>query len=194
MSCMRVVAVGLSGLLVGAVGACPATPPSLQQEVISETSQQLASSKPERTPAPRTALSIKYRNNRYGFCFSLPEDWDGYSIVVGHWRGYRNIEPRGDAIVADGPTIIIRHPEWRNSDPRQDIPIMVFTTAQWFSVNHPEDPGGFLISAAPMGPEELGRNRAYVFALPPRYNYAFPKGYEQVNEIMRSQPLHAPCR
>ena len=57
---------------------------------------------------------------------------------------------------------------------------MVFTPAQWRSVRQEK----FLVSAAPFGPGELGRNSKYVFALPPRYDYSFPPGYEEVEEIM----------
>jgi hypothetical protein len=66
---------------------------------------------------------------------------------------------------------------------------MVFTRAQWRSVQQEK----FLVSAAPFGPEEIGRNSRYVFALPPRYNYAFPPGYEEVEQIIESGPLRAPC-
>jgi len=44
-------------------------------------------------------------------------------------------------------------------------------------------------SAAPMGPKELARNTKCVFALPARYNYAFPAGYEEVEEILENNPL-----
>jgi hypothetical protein len=81
--------------------------------------------------------------------------------------------------------ISIRHPEWTAENPRQDIPIMIFTTAQWNSLQQ----GKFHIGAAPIGPSELGRNAKYVFALPARYNYAFPTGYEEVESILKSDPL-----
>jgi hypothetical protein len=38
---------------------------------------------------------------------------------------------------------------------------------------------------------EFGRNSRYVFALPARYNFAFPKGYEEVEDILNGNPLHA---
>jgi hypothetical protein len=37
----------------------------------------------------------------------------------------------------------------------------------------------------------LGRNNRYVFALPARYNFAFPEGYEEVEKILESKPLEA---
>ncbi|MDP1086626.1 hypothetical protein Q6245_30140, partial [Klebsiella pneumoniae] len=68
------------------------------------------------------------------------------------------------------PMISIRHPDWTSQNPRQDIPIMIFTLAQWNMLQQDE----FHIGAAPINPSELGRNTSYVFARPARYNYAFP--------------------
>lgn len=42
-----------------------------------------------------------------------------------------------------------------------------------------------------MGPKELARNSKYLFALPARYNYAFPTGYEEVEKILEGNPLQA---
>jgi hypothetical protein len=186
-------AVWLSWLLVAGMGVWPIVGVALQQGA-SKNSQPPASPNPAPTTPIRTTFPLHYVNNRYSFCFLLPEDWKGYSIVPGQWHGYRNVGPNGEADIAQGPIITIRHPNWTSKEPYQDIPIMVFTPAQWYSVTHPDAPGAFLISAAPIGPEELGRNRRYIFALPPRYNYAFPKGWQQVNQIIQSRPLHAPCR
>lgn len=131
---------------------------------------------------------IQYRNLQYGFCLTLPEDWRRYSIVVDRWKGYTG-GANGDVTVQQGPIISIRDPRWKSAEPRQDIPIMVFTQQQWRSLQH----GEFTVSAAPIGPTELGRNRQYVFALPPRYNYAFPPGYQEVDQIVRSKPLDGDC-
>ena len=62
---------------------------------------------------------------------------------------------------------------------------MVFTTIQWNSLQENK----FHIGAAPIGPKELGSNAKYVFALPARYNFAFPTGYEEVEEILENNPL-----
>ena len=64
---------------------------------------------------------------------------------------------------------------------------MVFTLAQWDSLQQDK----FHIGAAPIGPSELGRNTRYVFALPARYNFAFPTGYEEVEKILEDNPLKA---
>jgi hypothetical protein len=52
---------------------------------------------------------------------------------------------------------------------------MIFTQKQWQELQQDK----FHIGAAPIGPSELGRNSRYVFALPARYNYAYPVGYEK---------------
>ncbi|MCL6611084.1 MAG: hypothetical protein K6T66_06045 [Peptococcaceae bacterium] len=126
-----------------------------------------------------------FKNYRYGFSFSLPESWKGYSIVNGKWEGSAVGGTQGGEVVETGPVISIRHPQWTPDNKRQDIPIMVFTLAQWDSLQQ----GKFHIGAAPIGPSELGCNARYVFALPARYNYAFPTGYEEVEEILKSNPL-----
>ena len=86
-----------------------------------------------------------------------------------------------------GPQITIRDPRWTSEVPRQDIPIMILTAEQWNQLQN----GEFSIGAAPVNPTELGQNSKYVFALPARYNYAFPEGYEEVQNILDASPLAA---
>lgn len=131
------------------------------------------------------AGAVAYENEQYGFAFSLPSSWDGYSVVPGSWDGYAVSGPKAGQVVERGPLITLRHPAWTNEQPRQDIPIMVFTLSQWDRLQRTE----FSISAAPIGPRELGRNSGYVFALPPRYNYAFLTGFEEVERIIAGSPL-----
>jgi hypothetical protein len=132
----------------------------------------------------RQEQPVVYTNEQYGFEFTLPASWKGYSIVEGKWEG---LPIGGETPVESGPMISIRHPLWTQGAPRQDIPIMVFTTAQWDALQKEE----FHIGAAPVGPSELGRNSKYVFALPARYNFAFPEGYEEVEQILKGKPLRA---
>jgi len=51
------------------------------------------------------------------------------------------------------------------------------------------------VSAAPIGPAELGRNKSYVFALPPRWIgfWADVKGMDEVQTLMNQNPFQAPC-
>jgi len=131
------------------------------------------------------ADSIVYRNNQYGFRFSLPENGKGYTIETGKWEGFAAEDPENTA--ETGPMIYIRHPQWTFQNQRQDIPIIIFTKSQWSLLQQEK----FHIGAAPVGPRELGRNTNYVFALPARYNYAFPSGYEEVENILENNPLQA---
>jgi hypothetical protein len=81
--------------------------------------------------------------------------------------------------------VTIQHPDSTPENPRQGIPIMVLTISQWESLLAQE----WQIGAAPILPMEIGRNSQYVFALPPRYNYAFLEGWEEVEEIILGQSI-----
>lgn len=138
------------------------------------------------TSTPSTPVNSKlvvYKNSQYGFNFSLPASWKGYSIVTDKWDG---TDTKSGKVTETGPLYSIRHPQWTSAKPRQDIPIMVFTIAQWKLILQET----LAVSAAPIGPSELGRNDNYVFALPARYNFAYPLGYEDVEQILSGKPLH----
>jgi hypothetical protein len=129
-------------------------------------------------------IDLVYDNKDYGFYFTLPKSWIGYSVIEGKWEGLSLTESKENQ---SGSIIIIRHPVWTEKTPRQDIPIMVFTQDQWKSLNN----GEFSVGAAPIGPSKLGENTTYVFALPARYNYEFLTGFEEVEEILENNPLQA---
>lgn len=137
------------------------------------------------TNIPKVKNSVEYMNTEYGFRFSLPTSWNGYSVIADSWEGYVS-GTNSDMISEKGPLISMRHPKWTSDAPRQDIPIMIFTDQQWNALQQEK----FHIGAAPIGPRELGRNNRYVFALPARYNFAFQIGYEEVERILENNPLH----
>lgn len=128
---------------------------------------------------------ITYRNDTYGFSFLLPASWQGYKVIENDWGGYGIGDPSNTGITQTGPKISIRHPLWTEDEPRQDIPIMVLTTEQWQAIEREE----FHIGAAPIGPRKIGQNAKYVFAIPARYNFGFLTGFEEVEEILASDPL-----
>ena len=134
------------------------------------------------TPAQGSRDTIEYQNKQYGFTVRLPVSWKGFTVVQEEWSG-----SNGSAVVAHGPLLLLRHPKWTKDNPRQDIPIMIFTLAQWKDV----DDGDVAVSAAPIPPTELDHNGKYVFALPPRYNFALAEGWEEVQKIMDGKPLSA---
>lgn len=138
---------------------------------------------------PVQVKTLNYTNTEYGFSIELPITWKGYSIVREKWSG-QILDGKGTtekATKLEGPKILIRHPLWTIDNRRQDIPIMIFTPAQWDLVVAEK----LSLGAAPIGPSELGRNANYVFALPARYNYAFPVGFEEVESIIVGNPLKA---
>jgi hypothetical protein len=134
-------------------------------------------------PTSKPTETIQYRDAQYRFTFTLPASWKGYTVLHEEWKGGNN---NGSGDFERGPIITLRHPKWTKDDPRQDIPIMIFTLTQWKAVEAEE----LFVSAAPIGPGELARNQKYVFALPPRYNYADVDGIEEVKKIIDSDPLH----
>ncbi|MGB7745211.1 MAG: hypothetical protein WBL41_20740, partial [Terracidiphilus sp.] len=96
---------------------------------------------------------IVYHNAQYDFCFRLPASWKGYTIVTDKWSG--GIAGTGDnPKMMQRPLILIRNPEWTEEDPWQDIPIMVFTRAQW----RVKEKNGVILSAAGVDVGAIGQN------------------------------------
>lgn len=127
--------------------------------------------------------AVVYENTEYGFRFELPDPWKEYKVITEKWEGTPLEENQGGT--EEGPKISLRHPDWTAEEPMQDIPILILTIDQWDALQAES----FHIGAAPIEPKELGRNDNYVFALPARYNFAFPKGYEEVEDILSGNPL-----
>ena len=160
----------------------PVTIPSAPEQPVQI---QPATTTPTQATSTVMSLPVKYNNTQYGFIFSLPVDWNGYEIYQGVWTGCPVtgcVKP-----YTVGPIISSRNPNWTSQNPYEDIPVMVFTLDQWSQVSQEK----LFVSAAPFPPSELGRNKTYVFALPPRYDYDFRTGYEEVEKIMQSNPLQA---
>ena len=130
-----------------------------------------------------TSTSVVYTNTELGFTFSLPQDWSGYSVVQSTWTG-NNLT--ATTTIETGPTLLLRNPNWTAAVHYEDIPIMVFTLAQWDSYTA----GNFATSAAPISATELGRNNLYVFALPPRWDFDYSQGYQEAESILQTNPLH----
>jgi hypothetical protein len=123
-----------------------------------------------------------YTNSSFRLSVSLPISWNGYSATIQEWQGFINDET-GEHLAVQGPGILIRHPLWSQNNPRQDVPILIFTIQQWQDLLQDK----FHIGAAPIGPSELGRNAMFVFALPARYNYAYLPGWEEVEKIVNNK-------
>jgi hypothetical protein len=130
---------------------------------------------------------VTYKNEEYGLAVSLPGSWEGYSVSVDKWTGNAFGDQLGDVAVAEGPVVSIHNPKWTGVGTYQDIPIMIFTIGEWGDLQADK----FHIGAAPVNPSELSRNSKYVFALPARYNFTYPEGFEEVEQILAGKPVSA---
>src|SRR5262245_2701945 len=87
----------------------------------------------------RSGLPLCYHNTRYDLTFYLPATWRDYSVAIQQVEDER-YSPADDKQIAVGytPMLTLRHPQWQASAPYQDIPILVFTRAQWDALHHGE--------------------------------------------------------
>ncbi len=161
----------------------------------------------------QSAAQVLYHNARYNFTFSLPASWRGYSVLAQQWEGQTYMpaairerasmisaslicvdmasSARDEVVVTEhGPIIVLRHPQWKASDPYQDIHILVFTRSQW-EAHHQGRFGG--IGAGGVE-EEIGHNSKYVFAISSRFNAADSvKGWKEATDIVgRHMAANAP--
>jgi hypothetical protein len=128
-------------------------------------------------------LPVRYQDTRYGLTFFLPPTWRGCSASVQQLEDAR-YSPAEDKeiVVGHTPMIVLRNPQWQTSAPYQDIPILVFTRAQWNALHHGElwpslFAGGMM--------DELWHNQQYVFAMSSRYNAADEViGWKEVTEVV----------
>jgi len=129
-------------------------------------------------------LPLRYQDARYGLTFFLPATWRGYSASVQQLEDER-YSPAKDKqiVVGHTPMIVLRHPQWRSSAPYQDIPILVFTCAQWDALHQGELwPSRFAGGVI----DELWHNQQFVFAMSTRYNRADEiRGWKEVAEVVR---------
>ena len=130
-----------------------------------------------------TSTVAEYRNIEYGFDLKLPDDWRGYTVSIDKWTGDASNDQLGEVAYTTGPVVSIHNPKWTHEAPYQDIPVMVFTLHQWSDLQADK----FHIGAAPIGPSKLGENSKYVFAIPARYNYAYPPGWEEADQIIQNK-------
>ncbi|MDH8679769.1 hypothetical protein QE109_16545 [Fusibacter bizertensis] len=170
---MMVLTLAISIMAITAVGCSLKSDEQTTTETIVETTSSTEVTTNENSD------NALYDNSTYGFKFTLPGTWEGYTVIEDVWTS------TSTDIDQSGPQIILRNPLWTETEVTQDIPILVFTHEQWADVLDEK----FNVSAAPIPPSMLGENDAYVFALPARYNFAYPKGYEEVESILEGNPL-----
>jgi hypothetical protein len=130
-----------------------------------------------------------YTNTQFGLRISLPDSWQGYGVTMFEWVATDFTTSGAEQEAGRGPKVHIVHPLVAGGNPRQDIPIMVFTLEQWGHVSGQNS--NWSVSAAPIPPTELARNSRYVFALPARYNFVSLPGWEEVDELLRNGAVSA---
>jgi hypothetical protein len=142
----------------------------------------------EPTP-PRSAEShVVYHNAQYGLNFALAPDWKGYSVVNQNWQA-EEYDPKldRDVKVGDGPILVLRHPRWTANAPYQDIPILVFSRAQWAA--DIQDTGIYAGGCI----DEICHNDHYVFAIHSRYNFADGvEGLQEADQIVERNRVANP--
>ena len=140
------------------------------------------------SPSPKADM-VEYRSDVFGFRVVLPGSWHGYTInrIKEDIYDITGETTTNNGVVDSLQIVEIHHPLEVPGHLRQAIPIMIFTLEQWRHVQNEE----WSVGAAPIPPSELARNSVYVFALPARYNYAFPEGFEEVERIISGKPLTA---
>jgi hypothetical protein len=130
-----------------------------------------------------SSLPLRYHNARYGLTFFLPASWRGYSVSIEQLED-ETYSPAEDKqiIVGHTPMFTLRHPRWQASAPYQDIPILVFTRAQWDALHH----GKLWPSLFAGGTmDELWHSPKYVFGMSSRYNAADDvKAWKEVADIV----------
>jgi len=135
----------------------------------------------QQTPPP---TGVVYRNTHYGLQVALPDSWKGYTVISSSYDIF-NIST--GAHEGTGVIIKLRNPLWTAPAPYEDLPVMVFTPANWQRVLNEQ----ISVGAAPIPPSLLARNSVYVFALPARYNYDFATGWQEVQQVIDSGAVTA---
>jgi hypothetical protein len=130
-------------------------------------------------PKHPPALPLCYDSKECGLAVFLPATWQGYSVLIQQW----------DSETGHGPMITLRHPRWKARAPYQDIPILVFTRAQWDSL-HQGQLWPSLYTGGVM--YEMWHNQEYVFGISSRYNAADDvQGWKEVAWIVeQNQAAH----
>ena len=121
--------------------------------------------------------NIVYKNTQYGFLFTLPGSWKGYTIVNENWQG---LDQNGK-VVETGPIILIRSPHWTSENKYQDIPIMLISYEQIASYR------SGILSFETFGSQYIiGNGSEYYFTIPSNYIDSKLLGYNEVEKILNS--------
>ncbi len=147
---------------------------------------------PTFTPRPSATPQVNsttYRNDQFGFYIALPDSWKGYTVnqikediydvsgLPGQGKTKTN-----NGVVDSFQLIELHHPLDTAQNPREVMPIMIFTPTQWAHIQNEE----WSVGAAPIPPSLLGQNSKWIMALPARYNYDYKTGWEEVDQLVHT--------
>lgn len=132
---------------------------------------------------PLIGLPVRHHLDQYNLTFCLPASWRGYSVSVQQLEDVRySLAEDRQVVVGQTPMITLRHPQWRAHAPYQDIPIVVFTRAQWDALHQGELWPSLFAGGVMM---ELWHSQGFVFAISSRFNANDEvRGWKEVTEIV----------
>jgi hypothetical protein len=141
-------------------------------------------------PNQPTGLPLSYRNWRYDFTFFLPANWKGYSVLMQQWEGQTySREKDTDVVLARGPIVVLRNPQWKTNNLYQDIPIYIFTPRQWDDMHL----GRYDAAGAGGVISELWHDDTYVFGMHSRYNAVDSvNGWKEARDIIHQNCVAHP--
>ena len=131
-----------------------------------------------------------YRNNLFGFSIDLPESWSGYTVnqIKDDIYDISGKTTANNSVIDSFQLIELHHPLESADNPREVMPIMIFTPTQWAHIQNEE----WSVGAAPIPPSLLGQNSQWIMALPARYNYDFKPGWEEVDQLVHTLKTFEP--
>jgi hypothetical protein len=139
-------------------------------------------------PSHPAGLALRYHDGKFGFTFYLPESWRGYSVLHKQWQGQTYIPAHDTNItVTRGPVIVLRHPQWKASEPHQDITFLVYTRKQWDGERQGKFSSTYYAGGTMV---EMWHSPKYVFTMSTHDGKAELKSWREVNEIV-SQNVQA---
>jgi hypothetical protein len=123
---------------------------------------------------------IEYLNEEYHFGIYLPKEWEGLQVNTSKETGDKDLDVLFGRIDEEFIVMNIKHPNWTNEQPYQNISLVIFRTEQWNeNVAKAVDDDFDLLPLHIPG----GGNRFVIRTNPMAYNSSF-KGYSEVVEII----------
>ncbi len=150
----------------------------------------LISPLPAISPKPTPQIARAYSNDQFGFSIDLPDSWQGYTVnqIKEDIYDITGQTTTNSGVVDSVQIIELHHPQETAQNPREDIPIMIFTLEQWMHIHNEE----WSVGAAPIPPTLLGQNSQWIMALPARYNFDYKPGWEEVDQLVHTLKAFEP--